>query len=466
MNLHFSKLQFLTIVVLKLTIHQVQTSILDTSIHQQISFGSETPNQQFIKFKTEKPLTRLPSFQQIITESQQRSNSNQFSSLSIEDYNSLSNHLESLNQPRLLRWSDGHQEWLTEGQKALVIWFEKGRRFVDVTDEVENSIRGFVGKDDQEDEILKNHPIEFPTEISWGKTHLKDMLKDIQVARMKSRLTQFTQFRTRYYRSSTGQKSQAWLLNLINEMVALSPSNVTVSEFKHSWGQNSIIARFEAHPESDETSLESCQTFVIGAHQDSTNLLPFLAAPGADDDGSGTTSILEAFSVLLSHAWSPKPNKGAVEFMWFSAEEGGLLGSQDITKAYYTQERNLSGMVQFDMTAFVKQGTVPNVGLVTDFVDPALTDYLRLIIDEYLEIGWVNTKCGYACSDHASFTKIGVPSAFAIESTFEDSNHRIHSTNDRFDFPEFSFEHMAEFSKLVIGLVVELAGKDVASHSK
>lgn len=460
MNLHFSKIQLLTIIIINLSINQIRTTSIDQSNHQQINFGSQKPTQ----FTATKPFTKLPSFQQIISESQQRSNSDALESLSINDLTSLSDHVNSLTEPRLLRWSDGHQEWLTEGEKALVIWYEKGRKFVDVTDEVENSIKGFVV--DDEVDFKKELPIEFPLKISMGKSKLKEMLDDIRVERMKSRLAQFTHFRTRYYRSSTGRKSQAWLLNLIKDMVNSSPSNVTVSEFKHSWGQNSIIARFEPHPDSDETSLESCSTFVIGAHQDSTNLLPFLAAPGADDDGSGTTSILEAFTVLLSHAWSPKPNEGAVEFMWFSAEEGGLLGSQDITKAYYAQERVLRGMVQFDMTAFVKDGTTPNVGLVTDFVDPALTDYLRLIIDEYLEIGWVNTKCGYACSDHASFTKIGVPSAFAIESTFEESNHRIHSTNDRFDFPEFSFEHMAEFSKLVIGLVVELIGKDVALRSK
>lgn len=71
-----------------------------------------------------------------------------------------------------------------------------------------------------------------------------------------------------------------------------------------------------------------------------------------------------------------------------------------------------------------------------------------MIIDEYLAIGWVDTKCGYACSDHASWSNIGVPSAFAIESTFEDSNHRIHSTNDVFDFPEFSFERQFSLSTL------------------
>ena len=61
-----------------------------------------------------------------------------------------------------------------------------------------------------------------------------------------------------------------------------------------------------------------------------------------------------------------------------------------------------------------------------------------------------------ACSDHASWSKIGAPAIFTIESTFEDSNHDIHSTRDTLD--KLSFDHMAQFSRLVIAHAVELGG--------
>ncbi|KAG0151694.1 hypothetical protein CROQUDRAFT_129830 [Cronartium quercuum f. sp. fusiforme G11] len=432
------------------------SSISDPSF-QQLTFNDPSPHPTSGKPSS----TKLPSFQAVLDESLARSvGKDQLGVLSLENLKSLHQHIASLPERRRLRWADGHEEWLTEGEKALVMWYEKGRRFVDVTDQPEEShAQGFVSSASPVTDSTTN---QFPTVISHGSQKLANVLKDIEVSRMQSRLAKFTHFRTRYYRSSSGQESQKWLLELINELVSASPSNVTVSEFTHPWGQNSIIARFEPHPASDDTSLESCSTFVVGAHQDSTNLLPFLPAPGADDDGSGTISILEAFTILLKRAWSPAPNQGAVEFMWFSAEEGGLLGSQAIANSYHSESRNIRGMVQFDMTAFVKAGSEPNIGLVTDFVDDSLTEYLRLIIDEYLTVGWVNTKCGYACSDHASWSHIGVPSAFAIESTFKESNPYIHSINDKFDFPEFSFEHMAQFSRLVLGLVVELGGNSSA----
>jgi len=81
------------------------------------------------------------------------------------------------------------------------------------------------------------------------------------------------------------------------------------------------------------------------------------------------------------------------------------------------------------------------------------------LVDLYLDIPYVKTQCGYACSDHASWGKAGYPSSFTIESTFENSNKNIHSEYDRIDISEeFSFTHMLEFSKLAAAFAIELGG--------
>ena len=176
---------------------------------------------------------------------------------------------------------------------------------------------------------------------------------------------------------------------------------------------------------------------------------------GADDDGSGTTSSIEALRALAAANFTPST---PVEFMYFSAEEGGLLGSQAVAKSYEDKGIKVLGMLHMDMTAWVKEGTRESVGIIEDFVDPGLTDFTEDLVNQYLAIPSLRTKCGYACSDHSSFSKAGYQSAFAIESSFEDSNHHIHSSQDTIDHPEFSFDHMKEFSKLAIAFVVELAG--------
>lgn len=108
-----------------------------------------------------------------------------------------------------------------------------------------------------------------------------------------------------------------------------------------------------------------------------------MPAPGADgksashspqlllnlylDDGSGTVTILEAYRALIE-ALDTQPTQ-TVEFHWYSAEEGGLLGSQALAKSYEANGVNVTAMSQFDMTAWVKKGTEEAVGIITDYVD-------------------------------------------------------------------------------------------------
>lgn len=59
---------------------------------------------------------------------------------------------------------------------------------------------------------------------------------------------------------------------------------------------------------------------------------------------------------------------------------------------------------------------------------------------QYCSIPYVLTKCGYACSDHASASKAGYPSAFVIESDFKYSDNKIHTSQDRLEFLNFGME--------------------------
>lgn len=166
-----------------------------------------------------------------------------------------------------------------------------------------------------------------------------------------------------------------------------------VKAFEHPWGQNSVIATIPGKSE---------KTVVIGAHQDSINLfLPsILRAPGADDDGSGTVTIIEALRVLLESEAVIKGNaSNTIEFHWYSAEEGGLLGSQAIFSAYEKEGRDIKAMLQQDMTGYthktIEAGEPESVGVITDFVNPALTEFIKKIITQYCTIPYVLTKCTF-----------------------------------------------------------------------
>lgn len=124
---------------------------------------------------------------------------------------------------------------------------------------------------------------------------------------------------------------------------------------------------------------------MVGAHQDSINLwMPsILSAPGADDDGSGTVTILEAFRALLaSEDVLAGKHENTLEFHWYSAEEGGLLGSQAVFAAYEQAGVDVKAMLQQDMTGYVPPAGEENVGVIVDYVDPALTDFTKKIVTE------------------------------------------------------------------------------------
>lgn len=112
-------------------------------------------------------------------------------------------------------------------------------------------------------------------------TYINHIYKSFSIDAMKAFLTKFTSFRTRYYRSDTGKQSQKWLLSQIED-IAKGHKGISVSEFEHSWGQNSIIVRFAPAKKGegkDVKDKDDGPVTVIGAHQDSANQWIFFPAP-------------------------------------------------------------------------------------------------------------------------------------------------------------------------------------------
>lgn len=224
--------------------------------------------------------------------------------------------------------------------------------------------------------------VTFPKGTSHQK-ELEPLIANLSKPNMEENLEKFSSFYTRYYKSSYGVQSADWLFGRINSTIYASGADkygAHVEKFPHPWGQPSLIATIPG---------KSNATVIIGAHQDSINLfLPMvLSAPGADDDGSGTVTILEALRALLQSSDVVKGKaENTIEFQWYSAEEGGLLGSQAIFSAYQKERRNVKAMLQQDMTGYVQRtldaGKEVSVGVITDYVDEGLTDFIKKVVTE------------------------------------------------------------------------------------
>lgn len=344
----------------------------------------------------------------------------------------------------LIELSPYQTRWVTEEEK----WALKldGVNFIDVTDEYKAGEYGT---------LHTKRIVHYPGQMK-REEEITPLAADLSKSNMRENLEHFTSFHTRYYKSQYGIESAEWLYGQVSDVVhesGASKYGATVERFDHAWGQFSIIARIPG---------QTNNTVVLGAHQDSINLfLPsLLAAPGADDDGSGTVTILETLRALLrSETISQGQAENTIEFHWYSAEEGGLLGSQAVYSQYKKDQRNVKAMLQQDMTGYV-QGTLDaglkeSVGVIIDYVDQGLTNFIKNVITTYCDVPYVETKCGYACSDHASASRFGYPSAFVIESQFENSDKKIHTTEDKIQY--LSFDHMLQHAKMSLAFAYELA---------
>jgi Zn-dependent M28 family amino/carboxypeptidase len=81
---------------------------------------------------------------------------------------------------------------------------------------------------------------------------------------------------------------------------------------------------------------------VVGAHLDSVP-----RGPGINDNGSGSAGILEIAETLQERGFDPRQK---LRFMWYSAEEFGLLGSNAYVNELPEAERKkIKAMLNFDM---------------------------------------------------------------------------------------------------------------------
>jgi hypothetical protein len=131
---------------------------------------------------------------------------------------------------------------------------------------------------------------------------------------------------------------------------------------------------------------------------------------GADDNASGTSGVLLS-AQRLAEAYAKLPddaNARSVLFLWFSAEESGLVGSRHYARNPIVPMSQHAMMINMDMIGRLRENRLELGGVGTA---EGLEDWLQPYISES---GLVvkQTRSGFGPSDHASFTAVNVPTLF------------------------------------------------------
>jgi leucyl aminopeptidase len=299
------------------------------------------------------------------------------------------------------------------------------------------------------------HPLLVTAYTIDNQATVNPWLPAASAANIGATITQLSSYRNRYYTSTDGKTSAEWIRSTWAGLAG-SRSDVTAELYTGCTNcsiQPSVILTVRG------TDLPN-EVVVLGAHLDSINSSgggsTTQTAPGADDDASGVATLTEVIRIALAGNWKPRRT---VKFMAYAAEEVGLRGSNAIAQSFKAAGTNVAGVLQMDMTNY-KSGNVEDMQLVTDFSNESMKTFLVNLFDEYLAplgITRGTYTCGYGCSDHASWTSAGFPSAMMFEAgTATGYNPYIHSANDTLANMGNSAQNSVKFAQLGLAFLGEL----------
>lgn len=208
------------------------------------------------------------------------------------------------------------------------------------------------------------------------------------------------------------------------------------------------------------------EVVVITSHYDHIGITNGEINNGADDDGSGTVTVLELAEAFSQAAAKKAGPKRSILFMTVTGEEKGLLGSR-----YYTDSdpifplENTVANLNIDMVGRVDEKHVDNPDYIyvigSDKLSTELHQLSEKMNDTYtkLELDYTyndenDPNRFYYRSDHYNFAKNNVPIIFYFNGTHPD----YHKPTDTVE--KINFEKMEKIARLIFHTGWEIANKE------
>ncbi len=250
-------------------------------------------------------------------------------------------------------------------------------------------------------------------------------------------------FRTRYSSADSCRAAAEYIKNRF-EIYGLD--SVYHQTFRPDYAPNVIgVKRGIVYPESIYT--------IICGHFDCTSSNPNVYAPGADDNGSGTATLLEAARVIQEYSF-----EYSLRFIAFGGEEQGLLGSYYYANQASNNSDSILGVINIDMIAY----TQPNhdsasiIGHPTNPNCTPLVDYFIACADTYTYLKTQRQIINRPRSDHASFNEFGFQAIHCREN-LNVSNPYYHTNGDTVGGGFNNLEFCTEVIKASVATVASLA---------
>jgi Zn-dependent M28 family amino/carboxypeptidase len=208
------------------------------------------------------------------------------------------------------------------------------------------------------------------------------------------------------------------------------------------------------------------EVLVITAHYDHIGIVDGKINNGADDDGSGTVSVLElaeAFTIAKKKGFAPRRS---ILFMLFTGEEKGLFGSEYYSSNPIFPLKNTITDLNIDMVGRVDEAHKDNPNYVYVIGADKLSSELHNINENArkqfapdIELNYTyndenDPNRFYYRSDHYNFAVHNIPIIFYFNGTHPD----YHAPTD--DVEKINFDKMEKIDRMIFHTAWELANRD------
>jgi hypothetical protein len=257
-------------------------------------------------------------------------------------------------------------------------------------------------------------------------------------------------------------------LDEIREGISLTGKTYTIqskASIKIDYRQEESILHTENVLGYVEGSDLKHELIVVSAHYDHLGVIDGKVYNGADDDGSGTVTVIELARIFMKAKQEGKGPRRSLLFIGFAGEEKGLLGS-----AHYVQkpEFPLSSTIcdlNIDMIGRMDGKQTDSLNYVYVIGSGMLSTYLKKVSEQANAL-YCGMKLDYTYddpkdknrfyyrSDHYNFARNNIPVIFYFNGTHSD----YHKDTD--EISKIDFALMEKRAKLVFFTAWALANSE------
>jgi hypothetical protein len=228
-------------------------------------------------------------------------------------------------------------------------------------------------------------------------------------------------------------------LEILKGMFPVNAKKITlniINKFIPKYGSQNILGFIEGKTKPDSS-------IVFSAHYDHLGMMGSeIMFPGANDNASGTAMLLN-----LAHYYAKPENKPdyTIVFIFFGAEEAGLVGSKFYTDNPVFPLEEIKFLINIDLAGTGDEG----ITVVNGSVFEKEFNKLKELNDAKKYLAQVKVRGKAANSDHYYFTEKGVPAFFIYTMGGIKAYHDVYDKPETLPLTEFQdlFRLLTDFVK-------------------